>query len=361
MWIFIFLSLCERDLSRSPSHEQPPEGRKEGRMFTRPRCCSTMPQQRRAHSSLSGGRRGLVRDASSAAEVVGRGGVEGVLVVGRGRRGHVGGRAEGEDAGRGPGREGVACGGECEGAGLLPEAEGAARPVADAEGVFGVGEGVGAVGGLVEAATVGEELESRHARAGPFVHGDGRLVVEHGVAGPGEPVEGALVTAREGQGVGPGRFVGQPQKGLFDGVRDFALRHGGSHVAEADDVLAMVPGRIVQHVLRQELVRVREFGLVVERKGLQRPQAMAPRVVVLGVLLQHHGHELEFVRGVLRLLEHGAPVVPHLVIFRIVARRDRRVLQLTSVQLGVLERVQHATPVVPHRVVRRVELQKVRR
>lgn len=138
---------------------------------------------------------------------------------------------------------------------------------------------------------------------------------------------------------------------------------------------ALIPRRVVAHVLRDEFVHVDE--LVVEKavygnrlakkkftnieqlkrfslERLNRPLAMLPCMIVLGVRVQDFLRQTELTRRIVQPLDDHAPMVPHLVVLGIVHDYGLGVRQLGQ-QVHV-ERLENVAPVLPYRVVGRVQL-----
>mmetsp|Transcript_22042 Transcript_22042/g.56253 ORF Transcript_22042/g.56253 Transcript_22042/m.56253 type:complete len:422 (-) Transcript_22042:50-1315(-) len=133
---------------------------------------------------------------------------------------------------------------------------------------------------------------------------------------------------------------------------------GGAQIAGMlEHVVPLVPRRVIAHVLLQERVHVRELA-VPQREGLQDPLAVAPSVVILGILLEHGGDELELVSRLAQRRDACTPVEPHLVVLHVVEALLGAVLELLPPRGELLlagESLAHLTDalaaILPRRVV----------
>ena len=91
--------------------------------------------------------------------------------------------------------------------------------------------------------------------------------------------------------------------------------------AAHDQVVAVIPSRVVAHILLNDAVRPLEFLWLVEKiETLDEPLAIAPHMIVLGVELQHRVDKLGLSVWRAELIDDGMSMVPYLVILEVFQR-----------------------------------------
>lgn len=80
------------------------------------------------------------------------------------------------------------------------------------------------------------------------------------------------------------------------------------------EIPPMVPGRVIPHVLLQQLFYSLELSRVPQAEALYQPLPVTPNVIVLHIQLEHLHQKILFAFRAVELVYDGVAVVPDLVV-----------------------------------------------